>query len=85
MAEIIYGLCALLSLAIAVMLWRQFRRGSTRLIYWAAMCFSGLALSNLLLVLDKLFLSAADLSLLRHAVSLAAIGLLLYGLVYEDE
>ena len=85
MAELIYGLCTLLSTAIAVMLWRQHRRSPTRMIYWTALCFSGLALSNLLLVLDKLVFADVDLRLLRHTVSLASIGLLLFGLVYEDE
>ena len=85
MAELIYGLCTLLSTAIAVMLWRQHRRSPSRMIYWTALCFSGLALSNLLLVLDKLVFPELDLRLLRHSVSLVSIGLLLFGLVYEDE
>lgn len=85
MAELIYGLCTLLSTAIAVMLWRQHRRSPSRMIYWTALCFSGLALSNLLLVLDKLVFPDLDLRMLRHSLSLASIGLLLFGLVYEDE
>lgn len=85
MAELIYGLCTLLSLAIAAMLWRQQRRAPTRMIYWTALCFSGLALSNLVLVLDKLVFPELDLRVLRHSISLVSIGLLLFGLVYEDE
>jgi hypothetical protein len=85
MAELIYGLCTILSLAIAVMLWRQQRRLPTRMIYWTALCFSGLALSNLVLVLDKLVFPELDLRVLRHSISLLSIGLLLFGLVYEDE
>jgi peptidoglycan/LPS O-acetylase OafA/YrhL len=85
MAEGIYGLCTLMSLAIAVMLWRQQHRTPTRMIYWTALCFSGLALSNLVLVLDKLVFPELDLRVLRHAISLLSIALLLFGLVYEDE
>jgi hypothetical protein len=85
MAELIYGLCTILSLAIAVMLWRQQRRMPTRMIYWTALCFSGLALANLVLVLDKLVFPDLDLRVLRHSISLLSIGLLLFGLVYEDE
>lgn len=85
MAELIYGLCTLLSTVIAIMLWRQHRRSPTRMIYWTALCFSGLALGNLLLVVDKLVFAELDLRLLRHSVSLVSIGLLLFGLVYEDE
>jgi hypothetical protein len=85
MAELIYGLCTILSLAIAVMLWRQHRRSPTRMIYWTALCFTGLALSNLVLVVDKLVFPDLDLRVLRHSISLLSIGLLLFGLVYEDE
>jgi hypothetical protein len=85
MAELIYGLCTVLSLSIAVMLWRQQRRVPTRMIYWTALCFTGLALSNLLLVIDKLVFPELDLRVLRNSVSLLSIGLLLFGLVYEDE
>ena len=85
MAVLIYGLCTLLATVIAVMLWRQHRRSPSRMIYWTALCFSGLALSNLLLVLDKLVFPDMDLRLLRHSVSLVSIGLLLFGLVYEEE
>ena len=84
-AESIYGLCTILSSAIAVMLWRQHRRMPTRMVYWTALCFSGLALSNLLLVIDKLVIPELDMRVLRHSLSLASIALLLYGLVYEDE
>ena len=84
MAELIYGLCTLLSLAIAVMLWRQHLRAPARMIYWTALCFSGLALSNLLLVLDKLVF-AGEFTIARQSVALVSIGLLLFGLVYEDE
>jgi hypothetical protein len=85
MAELIYGLCTILSLAIAVMLWRQHRRSPSRMIYWTALCFTGLALSNLVLVVDKLVFPDLDLRVLRHSISLLSIGLLLFGLVYEDE
>jgi hypothetical protein len=85
MAELIYGLCTILSLAIAVMLWRQHRRSPSRMIYWTALCFTGLALSNLVLVVDKLVFPDIDLRVLRHSISLLSIGLLLFGLVYEDE
>jgi hypothetical protein len=85
MAELIYGLCTILSLAIAIMLWRQQRRLPTRMIHWTALCFSGLALSHGVLVLDKLVFPDLDLRVLRHSISLLSIGLLLFGLVYEDE
>ena len=84
-AHLIYGLCMVLSLAIALMLWRHQRRRPTRLIVWTAVCFSGLALSNLALILDKLIFPEFDLTLVRHTISLVSIGALLFGLIYEEE
>ena len=85
MAALIYTLCAILSLGIAVLLWAHYRRTRSRLLYWSALCFSGLTVNNVLLVLDKLVLPAHDLSLARQWTALASLALLLYGLVYEDE
>ena len=84
-ALLIYALCALLSIAIAAMLWRQQRRTRSRLLYWTALCFSGLALNNLVLVVDKLLVPGMDLSLLRQATALIALGVMLVGLTWEDE
>ena len=84
MATLIYSLCAVLSLGIAVLLWAHYRRTRSRLLYWSALCFSGLTVNNVLLVADKLFL-AEDLSVLRQWTALVSLALLVYGLVYEDE
>jgi hypothetical protein len=85
MASLIYALCAVFSLGIAVLLWAHYRRTRSRLLYWSALCFSGLTVNNLLLVLDKLALPDHDLSLVRQGTALASLLLLLYGLVWEDE
>jgi len=84
-ASLIYSLCALLSLGIAVMLWRHHARTRSRLLYWSALGFTGLALNNLLLVLDKLVLPGADLSLLRQVTALASLCVMLVGLTWEEE
>jgi hypothetical protein len=84
MAELIYALCALFSLGISVLLWNHYRRTRSRLLYWSALCFSGLTVNNILLVADKLFL-AEDLTALRQWTALVSLVLLVYGLVYEDE
>lgn len=84
-ASIIYGLCALLSLGIAHLLWRHYAKSRSRVLFWSACCFTGLTINNLLLVLDKLVLSEFDLSLVRQVTALLALSLLLFGLIYEDE
>jgi hypothetical protein len=52
---------------------------------WGGLCFSGLTLSNVLLVLDKLVLPDANLSLPRLVVALVAMWTLLYGLIWDSE
>jgi hypothetical protein len=85
MAAIIYGLCMLTALTCAVMLLQAYRRGGYRLLLWSGLCFAGLTLNNLLLVLDKLIFTVADLSLPRTIVALAAMAVLLYGLIWDTE
>ena len=49
------------------------------------MCFVGLTLNNLLLVADKVIVPHIDLSLWRTSVALAAMTVLLYGLIWDAE
>jgi hypothetical protein len=49
------------------------------------MCFVGMTLNNLLLVLDKLVFPEVDLLPLRNVSALLAVLMLLYGLIYEKE
>lgn len=83
MAETIYGLCALTSLACALLLARGHRRSRTRLLAWSSGCFVLLAVNNGLLFLDLVVVPGVDLSLLRHAAALLALLLLLVGLVWD--
>jgi hypothetical protein len=85
MAAIIYGLCAITASVCAYLLLRAYRRGRYRLLLWSGLCFVGLTLNNLLLVLDKLIFPLVDLSVWRTAVALLAMAVLLYGLVWDTE
>jgi hypothetical protein len=83
-ASAVYLLCLLASLVCAGLLVRSYRRNRSRLLLWSAACFSLLALNNLLLVVDLLILPAAfDLLVVRNLASLAAVGTLLYGFIWE--
>jgi hypothetical protein len=81
MAFLVYLLCALTSLACAGLLLRGYRRSQQRLLLWSGLCFTGLFVNNLMLVLDSRL--AQDLSVLRSLPALAGIAALLYGLVWE--
>lgn len=85
MDDAIYTLCMLTSLACAVMLLQAWFRSRYRLLLWSGLCFAGLALNNLLLVLDKLVLPEVDLSIWRTSLALLAMAVLLYGLIWEAE
>lgn len=84
MAAIIYLLCTLTCLACFGLLLRAWRSSRSRLLFWSALCFAGLSLNNFLLVIDRLVFTAVDLSIWRLATALAALLLLLYGLIWEE-
>jgi hypothetical protein len=83
MATLVYTLCALTSLACAVLLLRGYASSRARLLLWAGLCFAGLAANNILLLIDKRVVPTVDLSLWRSLPALAGVALLLYGLVWE--
>lgn len=85
MAALIYSLCALTCLAAFVLLLRGWRATRFRLLFWSALCFAGLTVNNILLVLDKLVFLETDLSTLRLVTGLVSVLLLLFGLIWEEE
>jgi hypothetical protein len=85
MAEVVYLLCAATSVACAALLLRGYARTGTRLLLWSGLCFVGLALNNVVLVIDLMVVPDTDLSTWRLVPAAAGILLLLYGLVWEAE
>ena len=78
MAEAVYLLCALL-------LFRGWRANRTRLLFWSALCFAGLAVNNILLFLDIVIVPHIDLRLVRGSVALGSFALLIHGLIGESK
>lgn len=85
MAEAVYLLCAATGVACAVLLLRAHARTGTRLLLWSGLCFAGLALNNIVLVVDLIIVPEIDLSTWRLVPAAAGIVLLLFGLVWESE
>jgi hydrogenase/urease accessory protein HupE len=85
MSAIIYSLCALTALGCAVLLLRGYRRSRYRLLLWSGLCFAGLTVNNLLLVIDKVALPEGDLSIARTLVSLGSMIVLLFGLIWDSD
>ncbi len=85
MAVTIYSLCTLTALACTFLLLQAYRRSAYRLLLWSGLCFAGLTLNNVTLVIDKVILPQIDLSVWRSAAALAAMTILLYGLIWDRE
>ena len=87
MAFTIYTLCALTSLACAVLLLVSYRRTRHRLLFWSGWSFVAMTVNNLFLVLDKIVFPDPEINLLpvRLIAALVSMLLLLYGLIYEKE
>ena len=79
----LYLLCAVTSAFCAVLFARSYRQSGTRLLLWSALCFTGMALNNILLLIDKAT-PTLDLSVSRSAPALAGVCLLLYGLIWDS-
>jgi len=84
MAEIVYLLCALTSLLCAGLLLRSYLHNRTQLLFWSSLCFLCLAVNSILLFIDLVVVPAVDLSMYRALSALVAIGLLLFGLIWQE-
>ena len=73
------------SVACAVLLLRAYLRTRTRLLLWSGLCFAGLALNNVVLVVDLIVVPDTDLSTWRLVPAAAGMVLLVYGLVWDAE
>ena len=85
MAMLIYSLCALTAFACACLLLRGYARSQYRLLLWSGLCFVALTLNNVFLIADKLIFPNVDFGLARSASAMAAMAILIYGLVWDAE
>lgn len=85
MSGLIYGLCALTALLCAWMLLQGWRRSRYKLLLWSGLCFVGLTVNNVFLVIDKLVFASEDLSPWRSTIALVSLMILLFGLVWETK
>ncbi|HVI80654.1 MAG TPA: DUF5985 family protein [Candidatus Acidoferrum sp.] len=82
---IVYVIGAFTSAACATLLMRGYFRGRKKLLLWSGLCFSGLAISNLLIFVDLVLIPDVDLYGYRLASAAIAMLLLLYGLIWESD
>lgn len=85
MREAVYILCAITSLACALLLLRGYMRSGVRLLLWSALCFAGLTLDNLVLYIDVFVVPDIDLSVWRKLPGLMGIAILVFGLIWDSD
>ena len=85
MSTIVYVLCALTSLACAVLLLRGYRQSGARLLLWSGLFFVGLFLNNVLLIVDLRVVPEINLAVIRLVPALIGVSLLLYGMIWESD
>ncbi len=81
----VYLLCFLASAACAFLLVRSYRQSRTRLLLFSALCFILLAVNNFLVVLDIVVLPDVNLVPYRHLAALSAVGVLIFGFIWDTE
>jgi hypothetical protein len=67
------------------MLLRGYRKQRVRLLLWSGLCFAGLMVENIMLYVDVILVPDVDLSLWRALPGLAALVVLLFGLVWDSK
>ena len=82
---LVYTLCFLTSATCAILLGRTFVRSRAQMLFWSAACFSLLAAVNLLVVLDLVVFPVRDFRSIRLWISLAAIAVLLFGFIWDQD
>lgn len=82
---IIYLLCFFSSALCAYLLVSAYQRRRQPLLLWSATCFCLLSLNNFLVFVDTVLLPDIDLRAPRLITSLVAVGILIYGFVWETD
>ena len=80
----LYVLTCLTMLLCAVLLLRAYLRVRRPMLLWSAICFAGLTISNLFVVLDLVVFREIDLYTWRLGTAAVSISLLLFGLIWES-
>ena len=85
MSGLSYLLCAATCLLSAGLLLRAYLRRRERLLFWSSLCFLGLMIENVLLYVDVIMIPEIDLSLWRKLPGLAAVAVLVFGLIWDSK
>jgi uncharacterized membrane protein len=85
-ADFVYLLCTITSLVCAALLLRSYARNRVPLLFWSAVCFIGLFVNNLMVLIDLdtiVFPSVFGLAVWRLVPAVIGLAALCYGLITE--
>jgi hypothetical protein len=85
MVGLVYILCAATCLLCAVLLLRGYAKQHVRLLLWSGLCFLGLMGENVVHYIDVVSGPDLDLSIWRKLPGLAALAVLLFGLIWDSK
>lgn len=84
MTEAVYIGCAIASLICAYLMFSAYKAKPARLPFWTGVCFFGLFLNNVFLVVDLLLVPQIDLSPIRLLCGLVPSVFLIYAFVRDS-
>lgn len=80
----VYILCTATALACSALLFRSYLRTHVRLLLWTGVFFLLLTAENALLFIDRIvFPNSPDMAVWRALIAMIAVGVLLFGLIWE--
>lgn len=83
-SSIVYMLCAFTSIVCATLLFLKYRKNKTKLLFWCAVCFIGLSLNNILLVVDMVLMpTSIDLFTIRAVPAAIGLAALVTGFAWD--
>jgi hypothetical protein len=85
MPTLVYTLCFVTSALCAALLIRAYVRTRTRLLLWSAASFVFLAVNNFFVLGDLVLFPDVNLLPFRQVTALLAVGVLIYGFIWEVE
>lgn len=68
-----------------VLLARGYQKSRARMLFWSALCFAGLTVTNALLLVDLVLFPAVDLYPLRLSLTLASVSVLVFGFIWDSD
>ena len=84
-AAAVFLACAITSVLCVVLLVRGWLASRSRLLLWSSLGFIGLALNNVVLVIDRLIVPDIDLSLVRTLPAFLGVTVLLFGCIWDAD